>query len=224
MTGRPSIPVRRIAFAAAISLLIGLAFVSLVIGYSDAWLVGALQRLAVFAAGAVILFGGLAWIVLRMADWRAPESEAEFEQVVERSERLAREGISGEADEEWDEEEGDEDDGLGWDGLDPRDPGDFDRLVELALDDLPLEFQRALERVPVIVSAKGRRRRAYGLYEGDTIARDDYPDRIVIFRDTLVRDFGHDAQLLRAQVTRTVRHELAHHLGWDESGVRGLGL
>ncbi len=30
--------------------------------------------------------------------------------------------------------------------------------------------------------------------------------------------------LLRAQVERTVRHELAHHCGWDEPGVRGLGL
>ena len=34
----------------------------------------------------------------------------------------------------------------------------------------------------------------------------------------------HDPDLLRAQVTRTLRHELAHHLGWDEKGVRGLGL
>jgi len=29
---------------------------------------------------------------------------------------------------------------------------------------------------------------------------------------------------LRAQVERTVRHEVAHHLGWDERGVRDLGL
>ena len=35
---------------------------------------------------------------------------------------------------------------------------------------------------------------------------------------------GHDADELRAQVTRTVRHELAHHLGADELGVRELGL
>ena len=49
-------------------------------------------------------------------------------------------------------------------------------------------------------------------------------DRIIIFRDTLLRDFGHDADELRAQVTRTVRHELAHHLGADELGVRELGL
>jgi predicted Zn-dependent protease with MMP-like domain len=39
-----------------------------------------------------------------------------------------------------------------------------------------------------------------------------------------MRDFGHDPELLKAQVTRTVRHELAHHLGWGEPGVRGLGL
>src|SRR5918993_331350 len=65
---------------------------------------------------------------------------------------------------------------------------------------------------------------AYGLYQGDTVARDDYPDRIIIFRDTLLRDFGDDPDELRGQVTRTVRHELAHHLGADELGVRELGL
>src|SRR5918997_726029 len=37
-------------------------------------------------------------------------------------------------------------------------------------------------------------------------------------------DFGDDPDELRAQVTRTVRHELAHHLGADELGVRELGL
>jgi predicted Zn-dependent protease with MMP-like domain len=46
----------------------------------------------------------------------------------------------------------------------------------------------------------------------------------VIYQDTLERDFGHDPDLLRAQVERVVKHELAHHLGWGESGVRGLGL
>jgi predicted Zn-dependent protease with MMP-like domain len=56
------------------------------------------------------------------------------------------------------------------------------------------------------------------------VAIDGYADRIVIYQDTLERDFGHDPALLRAQVERTVRHEVAHHLGWDETGVRGLGL
>jgi predicted Zn-dependent protease with MMP-like domain len=48
--------------------------------------------------------------------------------------------------------------------------------------------------------------------------------RIVIFRDSLRRDFGHDPDALRDQVTRTVRHELAHHVGFDELGVGDLGL
>ena len=63
------------------------------------------------------------------------------------------------------------------------------------------------------------------IYEnGGPFTRGDYEHRIVIYQDTLERDFGHDPGLLRAQVERTVRHELAHHLGWDEGGVRDLGL
>ena len=77
--------------------------------------------------------------------------------------------------------------------------------------------------IPIVVSDRGHEHRAYGHYIGDTVARDGYPDHIVIYEDTLTRDFGHDPWLLRAQVERTVRHEVAHHLGWDESGVRGLG-
>ena len=46
----------------------------------------------------------------------------------------------------------------------------------------------------------------------------------MLYQDTLERDFGFDPELLRAQVERTLRHELAHHLGWGERGVRGLGL
>jgi predicted Zn-dependent protease with MMP-like domain len=101
---------------------------------------------------------------------------------------------------------------------------EFEELVADAIDALPEEFQRLLERVPVIVSDLGEETRAYGQYYGDGVARERYEDRIVIYRDTLVRDFGHDPALLAKQVERTLRHELAHHLGWDEGGVGGLGL
>jgi predicted Zn-dependent protease with MMP-like domain len=100
----------------------------------------------------------------------------------------------------------------------------FSAVVRAALDELPLEFHAALEHVAVVISDGGSSRGAYGMYEGDTVARDYFHDRIVIFRDTLLRDFGHDPELLKEQVRRTVRHELAHHLGWGERGVRGLGL
>ena len=103
-------------------------------------------------------------------------------------------------------------------------PDAFDVLVQDAIDELPHEFQEVLETVPVIVSDLGRQHNAYGLYQGDTIVHDNFPDRIMIFRDTLLRDFGHHPELLTAQVVRTLRHEIAHHLGWDEEGVAKLGL
>lgn len=106
------------------------------------------------------------------------------------------------------------------------DPGldEFDRLVVDAIDRLPDEFQEVLAKVAVVVSDRGAETGAYGHYFGDGVARERYEDRIVIYRDTLERDFGHDRGLLARQVERTLRHELAHHLGWDERGVGGLGL
>ena len=105
-----------------------------------------------------------------------------------------------------------------------RELDEFEALVADAIDALPDEFQRLLENVPVVVSDRGAENRAYGQYYGDGLARERYEDRIVIYRDTLERDFGHDRELLARQVERTLRHELAHHLGWDEEGVGGLGL
>jgi predicted Zn-dependent protease with MMP-like domain len=159
-------------------------------------------------------------VVLAMthvADWPEPASEEEFEAIVRRAEKLAARG--------YDAAQPD-DDGDAYDDEEyaPSTDEDFKALVRAALDELPLEFHRALEHVAVVVSDGGRARHAYGLYQGDTVARDFFHDRIIIFRDTLMRDFGHDPELLKAQVSRTVRHELAHHLGWGEQGVRGLGL
>jgi predicted Zn-dependent protease with MMP-like domain len=205
--------VRRILFSALAALTIGLGGASVIAGFSDSFPVRLLQGLAVFAAGAVIMGSAVVLAMIHLAGWHDPESETDFEALVLRTERLAAEGVRG-------EEEPDEDDEL----FDPRNEEDFKLVVRRAIDDLPLEFHRALEHVAVVVSDSGARRHAYGLYQGDTVAQDYFHDRIVIFRDTLVRDFGHDPELLKSQITRTLRHELAHHLGWDEKGVRGLGL
>ena len=48
-------------------------------------------------------------------------------------------------------------------------------------------------------SELGTETRAYGEYFGDGIAREGYEDKIVIYRDTLERDFGHDRALLAAR-------------------------
>ncbi len=100
----------------------------------------------------------------------------------------------------------------------------FEQLVADAIDRLPPEFAEVIEHVPVVVSDRGAEIHAYGQYYGATIARDRAAHRIVIFQDTLERDFGSDRTLLARQVERTLRHELAHHLGYGEPGVAALGL
>jgi predicted Zn-dependent protease with MMP-like domain len=203
---------RRVAFATIFCLAVALAIAALLQGLAPSgWLrIAELAGIILTVTG--LIGGGIGIAVAQLADYRDPESEEEFEQLVLRSEELARENLAAEPSEgEFLE-------------LDPYDKHDFETLVREALDDLPDLLIRALHRVPVVISDKGRRHNAYGLYQGDTVARDDYPDRIIIFRDTLLRDFGHDPDRLRDQVTRTVRHELAHHLGADELGVRELGL
>ncbi|HEY1510985.1 MAG TPA: metallopeptidase family protein [Solirubrobacteraceae bacterium] len=197
------------------ALTVGLGAISLLAGFSDSFPIRLFQGLAVFAAGAVIIGGAVVVAMIRLAGWREPESEEEFEAIVQRAEWLAATDVYDDTDYELEDDE---------ELFDPHNDEDFRTLVRGAIDELPLEFHRALEHVAVVVSDGGRKRRAYGLYQGDTIAQDYFHDRIVIFRDTLLRDFGHDPEQLKAQVTRTVRHELAHHLGWDENGVRGLGL
>ena len=78
-----------------------------------------------------------------------------------------------------------------------------------------------IDHVAVVVSDRGAEVRADGQYYGATIARDRAAHRIVIFQDTLERDFGSDPDLL---ARRTLRHEVAHHLGYNEPGVAALGL
>jgi predicted Zn-dependent protease with MMP-like domain len=205
---------RRTAFAAVIAMSLGLTIiVVLQNGFSTIGMLRFVEVIGVLIVAAAALLGAMAFVGVRMAGWKEPESEAEFERVVLRAERLAREGTAAEPSEgEFLE-------------LDPYDDADFEELVRDAMDDLPDLLRAALDRnVAVVISDKGRRYGAYGLYNGDGATRDDYSDKILIFRDTLRRDFGHDADLLRHQVMITVRHELAHHIGFDELGVRDLGL
>jgi predicted Zn-dependent protease with MMP-like domain len=206
--------VRRTAFAAVIAMSLGLTIiVVLQNGFSTIGMLRIVEVVGVLVVAGAALLGAMAIVGVRMAGWREPESEEEFERVVLRAERLAREGTAAEPTEgEFLE-------------LDPYDDDDFEELVRDAMDDLPDLLRAALDRnVAVVISDRGRRYGAYGLYNGDGATRDDYPDKILIFRDTLRRDFGHDPDQLRHQVMVTVRHELAHHIGFDELGVRDLGL
>jgi predicted Zn-dependent protease with MMP-like domain len=187
--------IRSVLSAAGIAAFcVGLIFVLL----HPPSLSGAGGLLAIIAGAlAITLIAGL--ITVRLMG-RGSLPEHEIDRMTERSEMLARRPVDAAAETE------------------------FELLVAEAMDNLPDEFQQLLETTPVVVSNRGRAEGAYGQYWGGNLTRGDREHRIVLFQDTLERDFGWDRDLLRGQVERTLRHELAHHLGWDEPGVRGLGL
>ena len=151
----------------------------------------------IVAAVAFVLFAAWATVTLM---GRPSMSEQEFDRLVMRSEELAREPDRA------------------------QEATEFELLVAESIDRLPPEFLRLLEDTAVVVSQRGAAEGAYGHYYGGNYTRGDYEHRIVLYQDTLERDFGYDPELLRAQVERTLRHELAHHIGWGERGVRELGL
>ncbi|HWX88054.1 MAG TPA: metallopeptidase family protein [Solirubrobacteraceae bacterium] len=207
---------RRVAVAAIVALSLGLLTLIVGQGLSTIGVVRAVEEIVLGGVVVALLAGGVAFVAVHLAGWRGPggefQSEDDFEELVRHSEELAREGLVVDPDE------------AEFMALDPLNDEDFEELVRDALDDLPDLLRNALAHVAVVISDGGRARGAYGLYQGATVARDTAHDRIVIFRDTIRRDFGHDPDLLREQVTRTVRHELAHHVGFDELGVSRLDL
>ncbi len=176
--------------------------------------------------GAGLLTSVIVLSLVHFANWQSPASEDDFELIVRRAEQLA-------AEDPWAVDEYDELTGRPtsttrssstarrtsrrWSA--PRSTSC--RSSSIARSSTWRSSSPTAARA--VRTGRGRRG-AYGLYQGDTVVQNYFHDRIVIFRDTLMRDFGHDPELLREQVTRTVRHELAHHLGWDERGVGGLGL
>ena len=115
----------------------------------------------------------------------------------------------------------------------------FDTLVQRALDTIPEPFARALDEVAIVIddepSMEQRRTTGlrpdeglYGLYEG--IPRTEYaadwgflPNKITLFANALLEDFPDPIELER-EVWITVVHELAHHLGIEDSRLHELGV
>ena len=113
----------------------------------------------------------------------------------------------------------------------------FDAIVAEALASLPAEFAQHMANVEVQIEPRPTRehRRAlglkpwqtlYGLYQGIPLTErvggaPFLPDMITIFQEPLVRDFpGREA--LRAQVRRTVLHEIAHFFGISDERLHEL--
>ena len=114
---------------------------------------------------------------------------------------------------------------------------EFEKLVGEAVAGLPPVGKASLSNVAFFVEPHVREAKAteihlqrgqslLGLYEGVSLARrgDAYsallPDRITIFQEPIERLAGGDPAQLRELVFEVVRHEVGHHLGFDEAGIR----
>lgn len=116
----------------------------------------------------------------------------------------------------------------------------FEELVAEALESIPDELWAAIDNVAVLVEdwpspvQQGKTRLPpgsllLGLYEGVplTARTAGYsllpPDRITIFRRPILRICPPDEAAVRAQVRRTVLHEIAHHFGISDERLHELG-
>src|SRR5919202_4776653 len=96
--GPPSTP-RRVAFAAVLAFSLGLVAIVAFEGFSDAYALRFLEGIACAIVASAVVGAVVAFLAVRLAGWRNPVSEREFEELVVRSERLGREGVAVQPDE-----------------------------------------------------------------------------------------------------------------------------
>ncbi len=117
--------------------------------------------------------------------------------------------------------------------------GNFEQLVREAIGALPAHAKIAMENVAFVIEKEARREKAnelgiridevlLGLYEGipKTNRGAGYfgvlPDKITLFQKPIEELSGGDPNALKKVVTEVVRHEIGHHLGFNEEEIRAL--
>jgi predicted Zn-dependent protease with MMP-like domain len=101
---------------------------------------------------------------------------------------------------------------------------EFEELTRDAFDSVPDELRGLMSNVEIVVEDEPPPgSRLLGVYQGVPLTQRGtwygavLPDKITIFRNPLVRLYGHDPELLRSQVRRVVLHEVAHHFGISDA-------
>lgn len=116
----------------------------------------------------------------------------------------------------------------------------FATLVEEALESIPDALWANINNLAIAIqewptaeqnASVGMTRHGLllGLYEGIPLTARSHsygmvaPDKITIFRGPILRVCPPNAEAIRAQVRRTVLHEIAHHFGISDDRLRELG-
>ena len=112
--------------------------------------------------------------------------------------------------------------------MQPVSPAEFEGYVADALDELPPELAARFSNVVVVVEDEHPQEPdLLGLYEGVALTeREHYsgalPDRISLYRIPLCL-LAEDLDHLVEEITITVVHEFAHHVGIDDERLHELG-
>lgn len=109
-------------------------------------------------------------------------------------------------------------------------PERFEELVGEALDEVPPELMKLMSNVVILVEPESPPgdTELLGLYEGHALTDRgwDYagvlPDRIIIFREPILRLCGDEEEVIE-EVAITVVHEIAHHFGISDDRLHELG-
>lgn len=115
---------------------------------------------------------------------------------------------------------------------------EFEKIVKQVLENLPEKFNSKLNNVAIFVEdeptgeqlSKIKLRRGdllFGLFEGYAQAKKlnfgpVLPDRITIFSQAILSQCS-DNNELKQKIIATVKHEIAHHFGSDETGAAKAG-
>jgi predicted Zn-dependent protease with MMP-like domain len=116
---------------------------------------------------------------------------------------------------------------------------DFEKLVANALERFPDNIKKKINNVVFLVEEKARNRRLkeqnikygqtlLGLYEGipRTKRGEGYfnvlPDKITIFQWPIENMCADDPERIKELVYEVVWHEVGHHFGFSEAGIRQL--
>ena len=107
----------------------------------------------------------------------------------------------------------------------------FEELVKEAVLSLPLKIRKKMENISIVVEDTPQKN-LLGLYEGvpkNTWGRNfvsRLPDKITIFKESIVslcgKNFARSEEEIKKLIKKVVWHEVAHHFGYDEEGVRKL--
>jgi predicted Zn-dependent protease with MMP-like domain len=105
----------------------------------------------------------------------------------------------------------------------------FEELAADALATLPPSLSSVMENVAVIVEDEAQGRNLFGLYEGIPLTQRGpmsytgvLPDRITLYQSAICR-YCNTEEEVKAQVRKTVIHEVAHHFGISDPRLEELG-